>query len=119
MQANYKQSKKMHKSWFRLPEYEREAIKEDLAEKFNERLDEEEKEMQVTWIKMLCILLHELFGFGEIRLLRVIAYWKRLYARNKRYKTAAERDAWLDAEMKKLFPKCGFPDVRIQEMKDM
>lgn len=107
------------KSWFRLPKREQEAIKKLMTEQVVEIVDEEEKQMQVIWMKMCCIILHEVFGFGEIRLLRFIAHWKRMYARNKRYTTNESRDEWLDAEMKKLFKTCGFPDLRIQEMKDM
>ena len=107
------------KSWNSLPRHEKEAIKKLMTEQVVEIVDEEEKQMQVVWMKMCCILLHEIYGFGEIRLLRFIARWKRMYARNKRYATNEGRDEWLDGEMKKLFKSCGFPDIRIQEMKDM
>jgi hypothetical protein len=107
------------RSWHSLPQREKEAIKKLMTEHVYELVDEEEKQIQVTWMKMCCIILHEVYGFGETRLLRFIARWKRMYARNKRYTNEKDRDAWLDEEMKKLFKTCGFPDLRIQEMKDM
>ena len=107
------------KSWNSLPRHEKEVIKKLMTEQVVEIVDEEEKQMQVAWMKMCCIILHEVYGFGEIRLLRFIARWKRMYAKNKRYTTNESRDEWLDGEMKKLFKSCGFPDLRIQEMKDM
>ena len=107
------------KSWNSLPRREKEVIKRLMTEQVVEIVDEEEKQMQVAWMKMCCIILHEVYGFGEIRLLRFIARWKRMYAKNKRYTTNESRDEWLDGEMKKLFKSCGFPDLRIQEMKDM
>lgn len=107
------------RSWWNLPKAERDALQKVMTERVYDLVDEEEKQIQVTWMKLCCIVLHEVYGFGESRLLRFIARWKRIYARNKRYVTNKSRDEWLDEEMKKLFKTCGFPDVRIQEMKDM
>lgn len=107
------------RSWWSLPKAERDSLQKVMTERVYDLVDEEEKQIQVTWMKLCCIVLHEVYGFGENRLLRFIARWKRIYARNKRYTTSESRDEWLDAEMKKLFKTCGFPDVRIQEMKDM
>lgn len=109
----------MPRSWNQLPKSERDALQKAMTEQVYALVDNEEKEMQVIWIKLACLLLHELFGFGEIRLLRFIAHWKRIYRRQARFgDDASARDGWLDEEMKRLFPN-GFPDVRIQEMKDM
>jgi hypothetical protein len=106
------------KSWWSLPKSERDSLQKVMTEKVYDLVDEEEKEIQVAWLKLACIVLHEVFGFGEHRLLRFIARWKRIYNKNKRCATSKERDEWLDSEMNKLFPN-GFPDVRIQEMKEM
>lgn len=106
-------------SWNKLSKNEKYVLQKVMTERVYDLVDEEEKQIQVTWMKMCCIVLHEVYGFGEIRLLRFIARWKRMYAKNKRYTTNESRDEWLDGEMKKLFKSCGFPDLRIQEMKDM
>lgn len=105
-------------SYVDLPKRDQEIIKRELTDKFYERLDEELKQTQVTWIKLMCVVLHDR-GMTEEEILWAIAQWKRVYGRNKRFKTNEARDKWLDGEMKKIFPTCGFPDMRIQEMKDM
>lgn len=109
------------RSWWQLPQSERDALQKVMTEKVYDLVDEEEKEMQVVWIKLACLLLHDVFGFGEKRLLRFIAAWRRMYRRHARFNRddKHDRDEWLDSEMRRLFPKGGFPDVRIQEMKDM
>lgn len=110
----------MHRSWWSLPKSERDSLQKAMSDKVYALVDEEEKEMQVIWMKMACIILHELYGIGEERLMRFIVAWKRMYRRQARFgEDRAARDAWLDEEMNKLFPKDGFPDLRIQEMKDM
>lgn len=106
------------KSFNQLPKAEQEAIQDALNEQLNHLVDKEEAEVQEIWIKLACILLHENFGFGEQRLMRFIAAWNRVYRRNERIQTKAEQTAWLDAEMAKCFPKCGFPQNRIDRLKE-
>jgi hypothetical protein len=101
-----------------LPKREQEAIKQELTEQYYGRLDEELKQTQVTWIKLQCYVLDKA-GLTEEQILWAIVEWKRAYAKNRRFKTNEARDKWLDGEMKRIFKTCGFPDVRIQEMKDM
>lgn len=105
-------------SWRLLPEYEKEAIIKELEEQMNKALDKEVAEVQDIWIKLACILLHETYGFGEERLLRFIAAWDRVYRRNARIETKSEQKEWLDAEMVKCFPKTGFPQFRIDRLKE-
>ena len=106
------------KSFNQLPKAEQEAIQDALNEQLNHLVDKEEAEVQEIWIKLACILLHENFGFGEQRLMRFIAAWNRVYRRNERIQTKAEQTAWLDAEMAKCFPKIGFPQHRIDKLKE-
>lgn len=106
------------KSFNQLPQAEKDAIQEAFNEQLNRLLDKEEAEVQEIWIKLACILLHENFGFGEERLGRFIAAWHRVYRRNERLNNKAEQTAWLDAEMKKCFPKYGFPQRRIDSLKE-
>ena len=106
------------KSWHQLPQYEKDAIQAALDKQLNYLLDKEEAEVQEIWIKLACILLHETYGFGEERLLRFIAAWDRVYRRNARIQTKSEQTEWLDAEMAKCFPKTGFPQIRIDRLKE-
>lgn len=105
-------------SFNKLPKSERESIQNALNDQLNHLVDKEEAELQEIWIKLACILLHENFGFGEERLGRFIAGWHRVYRRNERLNNKAEQTAWLDEEMKKCFPKFGFPQHRIDSLKD-
>lgn len=109
----------MPRSWWNLPKSERDSLQRVLTEQCYELLNKEEAELQEIWIKLACIVLHEVYGFGDVRLMRFIAHWKRIYRRNARNKDKAAQTAWIEAELTKCFPKYGFPQDRIQEMKDM
>lgn len=104
----------LHKSWWKLPPSERDSLQKAMEDEVNRIVDDEEKEMQVIWMKLACIILHNTYGFGEKRMLRFIASWKRIYRKHSR--SEAE---WIETEMRKLFPKDGFPEERIKEMKEL
>ena len=109
----------MPKSWWKLPKPERESLQKVLSDLCYDMVDKEEVELQETWIKLACIILHDVFGFGETRLLRFIAAWKRTYRRNDRNANKQKQTEWLASEMERCFPKDGFPQDRIDEMKEM
>lgn len=108
----------MPRSFLRLPPSERAAIESVLVDQVNNTVEREEAELQDIWIKLACILLHETFGFGEERLCRFIVAWDRIYRTNSTMNNKAEQTAWLDSEMKKCFPKIGFPQRRIDRLKE-
>jgi hypothetical protein len=56
--------------------------------------------------------------FGEDRLNRFIAAWNKTYRRNARTGSTSAQTAWLGAEMAKCFPKFGFPQSRIDRLKE-
>ena len=64
---------------------------------------------------MACIILHDEFGFRELRLLRFVGAWRRAYRRIEREKL--RQAEWLDGELARCFPKEGFPQERIDNMK--
>lgn len=105
-------------SFHRLPQSEKDQIQQAFDKQLNYLIDKEEAEVQEIWIKLACILLHETFGFGEQRLDRFIVAWNRIYRRNARTQTKPEQTAWLESEMKKCFPKYGFPQRRIDSLKE-
>lgn len=108
----------MPRSWWNLPIAERESLKKVLSDQCYELLNKEEAELQEVWIKLACILLHETFGFGEERLLRFIARWDRVYRKNARNIDKTAQREWLEAEMAKCFPRGGFPQERIDHLKE-
>lgn len=105
------------KSWEQLPQKEKDAINKLMTDFAYDIVAKEQMNLQEIWIKLACIVLHDFHGFGEGDLLKFIAAWKRIYARNDRAEYKEEQDAWLNEEMAKCFPFCGFPQIRIDELK--
>lgn len=123
MKANYGQPKtKPPKSWHKLPEHERNALVEFQRETIDEltriNLDHEEAELQKAWLKMGCIVNYEMSGYGAIRARRWLSRWKRLYRKIEKLKTTEERDAFLDAEMEKIFGKGGYPSEWVDSLEN-
>lgn len=108
----------MPKSYFKLPKYERDAIEQQYNEMLEREVGKNGADLQEIWIKLACILLRDRHGFSEEDLLIFIAGWNRIYRKNERIKTKAEQDAWLSEEMNKCFPKNGFPQCRIDRLKE-
>lgn len=106
------------KSWDQLPQREKDIINKTMTDFAYDIVEKEQQDLQEIWIKLACSLLHDFFDFGEDDLLKFIAAWKRIYARNDRTEYKETQDAWLDEEMRKCFPTCGFPQLRIDELKN-
>lgn len=117
MKCNMPKQPKLPKTFYRLPDYEQKSLTEAMNEHAYHLADLQLAEAQEIWIKLDCINLREQ-GATEEDLMRYIAGWKRVYARNARIKTKEEQTAWLEEEMKKCFPTCGFPQIRIDELKE-
>ena len=96
------------RSWFSLPKREQEVIKDMLTERMEQMVNHEEAEMQKVWLKYACIALHEVFGFGESRLLSFLGTWRRIYKTNSKFTTKEEQAAWIDERINKIF-KDGYP----------
>ena len=123
MKCNIAQAKpRAPKEWERLPDRDKHIIIQYLKEKVMEELeqtlipdlvrinlDHEEAELQKVWLKVMCVAMHEEHKHGEGRNLRTLLRWKRLYAKIERMKNSKERDEWLDAKIKKIFRKGGYP----------
>ena len=58
---------------------------------------------------MMCIANHDVLKVGKIRAIRVLYRWKRLYRIVSKFTTTEERDAYLNAEIEKIFGKDGYP----------
>ena len=118
MKCNVPKPPKMPKTWDQLCQYDRDVLTRVMSETVYDRVDQELKDTQEVWIKMACIILYKM-GMTEEQLLQFIADWKHMYRRNQRIKTKEEQTAWLDSELARCFPSCGFPQFRIDEMKEM
>lgn len=61
------------------------------------------------YMKMVCCVLHDAFGFGEKRLTYFIANHKRLFYRQTKLVSKGEQLDYLNKRMSKIFKKGGFP----------
>ena len=117
MKCNIPKPPKLPKAFYRLPDYEQKALTEAMNEHAYRLADQQLAETQEIWIKLSCIIQRNR-GATEDELMQYIIDWKRLYAKNARIETKEEQTAWLEEEMKKCFPTCGFPQIRINELKE-
>lgn len=91
----------------------KEQLKDYIVEIATEAaLKQEENDCRIileTYIKMVCCVLHDAFGFGEQRLYCFIGNHKRLFAQQNRLVTKGEQLEYLNGRMKEIFKKNGFP----------
>ena len=97
------------RSYLNLPPKEKKAIDQVLVKWAEDQVNHEEAELQKIWLQMACIVLHEAFGFGQRRCLTFLGNWKRMYRRIAKIATKEEQDAFLKAEMDKIFGEGGYP----------
>lgn len=116
MKANLPKAPKLPKSFYRLPQYEQDVLLKAMSDAAYDSADKQLADTQEIWIKLACIILREM-GHNEEELLQFIAAWKRMYRRNARIQTKEEQALWLELELSKSFPTCGFPQFRIDDMK--
>ena len=104
------------KSYTNLPKHEKKAIDNLVESEINRILNEEEVTLFAQYTKMLCIVLHDYFGFGEDRLCRVIGNFRMLHRKFRKAKTASEVNSALDKEMERIFKKGGFPQDYVENL---
>lgn len=68
------------------------------------------------YMKMVCCVLHDAFGFGEKRLNLFIANHKRLFIRQSRLVSKGEQIEYLNKRMTEIFPKDGFPQEFLDKL---
>ena len=107
---------KIPRSYFNLPKHEKEAIDKMVKDEINGILCEEEVVLFIQYTKMLCIVLHDYFGFGEDRLCRVIGNFRMLHRKFRKVKTASEVNEALDKEMARIFKKGCFPQDYVENL---
>lgn len=104
------------KSYLNLPKREREAIDNLVQSEYEKMLTKEEVILFEQYTKMMCIVLHDYFGFGESRLRCVIANFKNLKRRYKDINTAQEVMPVLDKEIERIFRKTEFPKDFVEKL---
>lgn len=110
MKANLPKQQKPPRSWDKLPDFEKKVINDYCEQKFQEQLNHEEAILQKRWLQLACIVLHnQKDPFGKMRCMAFLKGFKKVYRACEKYKTNAEIEAYLDAEMEKIFGKDGYP----------
>ena len=104
------------KTWERLSQAERKAIN-DYA--LNQLRAQEEKDIRIIldlYMKMVCMTLHDTFGFGETRLNYFLGQHYMLFHRQRDMVSANTQLEYLDERMRGIFRKGGFPQQFIDGM---
>ena len=108
------------KSYQNLSKKQQEAIKEYIVEIATEAAKkQEEQDCRIIldiYMKMVCCMLHDSFGFGEKRLVRFIGNHKRVFNRQNKLVTRGEQVEYLDKRMGEIFKKDGFPQKFIDDI---
>ena len=100
---------RLPKSWERLPQAQKEVIAEGMQKMLIEQEEKDMRTMLDLYIKMVCVTLHDAFGFGEKRLTMFLGNHKRLFHRqHKMVKSGTQLD-YLNERMAQIFKKNGFP----------
>ena len=92
---------------------QQEVIKEYIAELATDMArQQEEKDCRLIldlYMKMVCCVLHDAFGFGEKRLIRFLGNHKRMFNFQNRLVMKGEQLEYLNKRMDEIFKKDGFP----------
>ena len=111
---------KIPKGYKSLPPHEQEAIKNYIVEVATEAArKQEEQDCRIIldlYMKMVCCVLHDAFGFGEKRLNYFIGNHKRLLARQNRLVEKGIQLEYLNTRMDEIFKKNGFPQKFIDSV---
>lgn len=94
---------RLPKSWDQLPQREKQIIADLMAQKVSDTIDVEEDIIQKIWLQWACIVLHEAFGFGKDRCMMFLGNWKKMYRKNRTFKTDKEQMQYVEAKIKKIF----------------
>ena len=115
-QAGESMKARLPKSYLNLPKREKEAINNLVQSEYEKKLNEEEVVLFAQYTKMMCIVLHDYFGFGESRLRCAIANFKNLKRRYRDISTAQELMPILDKEIERIFKKGEFPKEFVERL---
>ncbi len=99
-----------------LPPAQRERILAYLKTITEDQCEKDARIMLDLYIKMVCVTLHDAFGFGEKRLYMFLGNHKQLFRRQVDMVKRDEQLKYLDRRMKEIFCKDGFPQKFFDDM---
>ena len=81
-----------------------------------ETLEKDGRIMLDLYIKMMCVTLHDAFGWGERRLLLLLGHHRELFFSQQKMVREGEQLEYLDRRMCEIFKKGGFPQSFFDKM---
>ena len=101
------------KEFAQMSRKERQKVADYAAEKAYEaakiQTDKDARIILDLYLKMVCCVLHDAFGFGEKRLNYFLANHKRLFIRQSKLVQRGVQLQYLDGRMAEIFRKDGYP----------
>lgn len=104
------------KAWGNISPAQRRQIQEHARNIARVQMEKDARIMLDIYIKMVCLTLHDAFGFGEKRLTYFLGNHKRLFYRQKRMVQDGTQLEYLDKRMAEIFRKNGFPQEFFDKM---
>lgn len=91
------------KSYLQLPQREKKIISDLMEKTLNDTIDREEDLIQKVWLQWACIILHDDLGLDVDQCMMFLGDWKKMYRKNRTFKTDIEQQKFLDEKIKKIF----------------
>lgn len=104
------------RSWQSLPSAQRKKIEDHAREVARECVARDERIMLDLYIKMVCVTLHDAFGFGEKRLNMFLGNHRRLFKSQRKMVRNDTQIEYLNRRMAEIFKKDGFPQKFFDDM---
>ena len=95
---------------------ERRNVEAFALEVANEQLNKDMRVVLDLYVKMVCLTLHNTFGFGEKRLDTFLAQHKALFIEQQRLVNAGTQLEVINERIGKIFRRHGFPQYFFDKM---
>ena len=99
-----------------LPAGQRRKIDEYARSVAQECLERDGRVMLDLYIKMMCVTLHDMFGWGERRLTLLLGHHRSLFFEQEKMVKSGEQIEYLNRRMGEIFKKKGFPQGFFDKM---
>lgn len=97
------------RSWLTLPKKEQKAIEEYVKQVAEKEVEREARIILDLYMKMVCMVLHDAFGFGEKRLNMFLGNHRLMFKRQFKMVKNDTQIEYLNRRMAEIFKKDGFP----------
>jgi hypothetical protein len=97
------------RSWLTLPKKEQKAIEEYVKQVAEKEVEREARIMLDLYMKMVCMVLHDAFGWGEKRLNYFLGNHRMMFKRQFKMVKDDTQIEYLNRRMAEIFKKDGFP----------